>query len=489
MPRARANIDKPARSGKAGAAKKKPFSGRDLAFQTIESLSAALADGLLTSESLVQEYLNRINRFDDKLHAFVSVYGEQSMNDARACDTARTIGKSVGPLHGIPVAIKDIFDYAGHPTEAGSAALTDRHPAVSANAVRRLEAAGMIVLGKTHMVEFAFGGWGTNPVKGTPWNPWDLETHRVPGGSSSGSAVAVAAGLAPAALGTDTGGSIRTPAAWCGLVGLKTSSGLIGRGGVVPLCPTHDTVGPLTRSVRDAAYLLAALAGVDPLDPATAEAPKSAPLAEIERGIRGFRLGVLGQGDLARVAPEVRQLFVKALEELESLGAHIEEIRLPLSIEEYLTGGGDIMSVESYRHLGHYVDPADSTVDPVIRARIMRGREIPASVYLRLLDTRRSAQAEFLTRLDRLDALIVPGCHQPPIPVDEVDEQAPPNIFGRFVNFLDLASLSVPIGITAAGLPGAIQIVVRRFDDPLALRIGRAFEKARGGLVQRPPGL
>lgn len=448
-----------------------------------------MADGAVTSEALTHEYLNRIDRFDERLHAFASVHGEQSMKEAKLSDAARAAGKSIGALHGIPIAIKDIFDIAGQPTAAGSDALTDRHPATSANAVRRLEAAGMIVLGKTHMVEFAFGGWGTNPVKGAPWNPWDMETHRVPGGSSSGSAVAVAAGLAPAALGTDTGGSVRTPACWNGIVGLKTSSGLIGRGGVVPLCPTHDTVGPLARSVRDAALLLEALAGFDPLDPATAEAPRISPLVDIERGIRGFRLGVLGEGDLARVEPEVRRLFDAALKDMETLGAHIEEVRLPLSIEQYLAGGGDIMSAESYTHLGRYVDAEDSAVDPVIRARIMRGREISASAYIGLLETRRAAQAEFLVTLDRLDALIAPGCHQVAIPVDEVDEDTPPNIFGRFVNFLDLVSLSVPIGFTDAGLPAGLQVIVRRFDDPLALRIGRAFETAQGDATRRPPGL
>lgn len=466
-----------------------PLSGLDPSFLSMEGLSVALTEEGVTSEALVEAYSSRIERFDKKLHAFVGVHTEQAIKEARACDATRMSGRTVGPLHGIPIAIKDIFDVAGRPTMAGSAALTDRHPTTSANAVRRLEAAGMVVLGKTQMVELAFGGWGTNPVKGTPWCPWDLETHRVPGGSSSGSAVAVAAGLAPAALGTDTGGSVRTPACWNGIVGMKTSLGLIGRSGAVPLCPTHDSIGPLVRSVRDAAFLLEALVGPDPLDPTTAEAPRIAPLTEIERGIEGFRLGVLSDGDLALVEPEVRRLFGKALEDLEALGARVEEIHLPLSIEEYLASGGDIMSAESYRHLGRYAEPEDSLVDPVIRARILRGREISASAYLELLEMRQAAQGEFLKRLDRLDALVVPGCHQTSKPVDGIDEDVPPNIFGRFVNFLNLASLSLPIGVTAAGLPAGMQIVVRRFDDPLALRIGRAFEKARGGLVERPPGL
>ncbi len=477
------------RTGTKGSSGLQQTRGDDLAFGSIEELSAAIGRSETSSVELVELYLERIGRLDPKLHAYAELFEDGARRAAEAADEARAAGRTCGPLHGVPLAIKDLFDYAGRPTQAGSDALNDRHPAVSANAVRRLEAAGMIVLGKTQMVEFAFGGWGTNPVKGTPWNPWDLETHRVPGGSSSGSAVAVAAGLAPAALGSDTGGSVRTPACWCGLVGLKTSSGLIGRGGVVPLCPTHDTVGVLARSVRDTGLLLDALAGADPEDEATTEAPRISPLAGIERGIRGFRLGVLGDADLARVETEVRGLFDRALADLEALGASLEEIRLPLSIEAYLAGGGDIMSVESYRHLGRYAEPDDSLVDPVVRARILRGREIAAPAYMELLETRRAAQAEFLDRLDRLDGLVVPGCHQSPVPVDQVDEEAPPNVFGRFVNFLDLASLSLPVGCTEAGLPAGMQIVVRRFDDPLALRIGRAFETARGELVHRPPGL
>lgn len=462
---------------------------RDTAFATVHELSRALAARKTTSEVLTGQLLDRIARLDGKLHAYAAVWPEEALRRAREADLARAEGKARGPLHGVPVAVKDIFDCAGFPTEAGSAALVDRIPAASAGAVRRLEAAGMIVLGKTNMVEFAFGGWGTNPVKGTPWNPWDLGTHRVPGGSSSGSAVAVAAGLAPAALGTDTGGSVRTPACWCGVVGLKTSLGLIGRSGVVPLCPTHDTVGLLTRSVLDAALLLDVLAGTDADDPVTVGAPHIFPLAEIERGIAGFRIGVLGGADLASVEPGMRRAFDDTVADIAKLGARLEEIRLPLSVEDYVRDGGDIMSAESYAWLGSYADAPDSVVDPVIRERICRGRDISASAYIRLLEARRLAQAELNAALDGIDAFLAPGCPRPAIPVDQVDEAEAPNVFGRFVNFLDLAALSVPAGCTVDNLPAGIQIVVRRFDDPLALRIGRALERARGGLVRRPPGL
>ncbi len=448
-----------------------------------EALGLAIAKGETSSAEVTQGYLDRIAELDTKLLAFTYAFGEQALKAARQLDRELAFDGARGPLHGVPIAIKDLFDCAGHPTRAGSRVLTDRNPTVSAHVVRRLERAGMLVLGKTQMVEFGFGGWGTNAIAGTPWNPRDMDLHRVPGGSSSGSAVAVAAGLAPAALGTDTGGSIRTPACWCGVVGMKTSHGLVGRSGIVPLCPSQDTVGPLARSVRDIALLLNALAGPDTGDPATKHAPRVDPLTDIEQGITDLRFGILHDDDLARVDPEIRTLFDTALDEIERLGGRLQPLRLPLSIDAYLGMGGDIMSAESYRHLGSYLESANERMDPAIRARIARGRDITESEYLSLLEDRGSAQTAFLDAFQGLDALLVPGCHQWPIPVSEVDEDEHPNTSGRFVNFLDLASLSVPIGRNPDGLPAGMQIVVRRFDDALALRVGRAFERTRGGFV------
>lgn len=464
-------------------------SADDLAFGTLEDVSQALDARRVSSGELVDLYLGRISRLDPKLHAFVRVFEEAARQAANAADIARKAGRSPGPFHGIPCAIKDIFDYAGSPTEVGSRALEGGVSSSTATAVRRLEMAGMIVLGKTHMVEFAFGGWGLNPITGTPWNPWDLETHRVPGGSSSGSAVAVTAGMVPVGLGTDTGGSCRTPVAFCGCIGLKTSRGLVGRGGVVPLSLSHDTVGPITRSVRDSALLLDVLAGFDPQDPSTSGAPRIYSLEDIERGIDGFRIGRLSDPDLEGVEPEILALHDKALSDLQSLGAKIEELRLPRSLDDYLRDGGGIMSAEAYANFGHLVDSPDSVVDPVIRERILAGKEVSAAEYIRLLESRRAAQFEIRQRMDMLDAFVAPTCPAATIPVAEVDEKKTTTQFGRFVNFLDLASLSVPAGLTASGLPAAIQIVVRQFDDALALRIGRALERMRDGLVRQPPEL
>ncbi|MER8435958.1 amidase [Mesorhizobium sp. M1393] len=432
--------------------------------------------------------MRRITDLNADLHAFCEIDGDYALAQARKADALRNAASPCSPLLGIPLAIKDIFDHAGHATHAGSNALDDRLPGQSATVVEKLEMAGMVILGRTNMVEFAYGGWGTNPVQGAPRNPRGQHGHLVAGGSSSGSAVAVAAGLVPAALGTDTGGSIRTPAAWCGIVGLKTSIGLVGRGGVVPLCPTHDSVGPMTRTVRDAAILLEAMAGADRRDVSTHNAPSIRPLDNIEKDIKHLRIGILPERDLEAVEPEVRALHDRSIVELRALGASFDEIRLPLSISQYLSSGGDIMSVESYALLGSYVDRPDSPVDAVIAGRIKRGKTLTGPEYYQLLETRRLAQIAFIDAAHGFDAFVAPGSHRTPVLLGDVNESQPPNHFGRLVNYLDLASLSIPIGLTTQGLPAGLQIIVRKFDDARALRIGRALERERGGLFVPPPG-
>jgi aspartyl-tRNA(Asn)/glutamyl-tRNA(Gln) amidotransferase subunit A len=455
-------------------------------FGTCESLAKALATGETSSRELVDLYLGRIRELDGKLHAFVSVFEREARLAAAARDKARA-AHPVGPLHGIPVAIKDIFDYAGYRTGAGSKAWSPAPAEETAFAVQRLESAGMIVLGKTQTVEFAYGGWGTNPVMGTPWNPWDLAVHRAPGGSSSGSAVAVAAGLAPVALGSDTGGSVRIPACFCGLVGLKTSRGAIGRGGVFPLSPSLDTVGPLARSVRDAALLVDAMEGIDLRDEETGRGRPLNLLEGLELGIRDLRIGRLAPEEMTELTPDVRGLFENALRAFEDLGARVEEVRLPRRVADYFRDAGDVMSAESYANLAKIIDDKGSPVNPVIRGRIGRGRDISADAYARLLDRRRFDQIDFQSLFDRLDAIVAPICQAPAPPLADIDENAPPALYGRFVNFLDLAGLAVPMGKASKGLPMGLQILVPRFDDALALRIGRAFEKARGDDPMRPP--
>lgn len=456
-------------------------------FSSAAEQGRALARGGATSKAIVRQTLDRIAAHDGTLHAFISVFGETAMQSAEESDRRRGNGATLGPLDGLPFAVKDLFHVEGYPTRAGSLALPDTPAATTASAVKRLVAAGMIPLGKVHTVEFAFGGWGTNPITGTPLNPRDLAVPRAPGGSSSGSGVAVAAGLVPAALGTDTGGSVRNPAAMCGVIGLKTSHGLVGRSGLLPLAASLDTIGPLARSVEDAALLLAILAGRDAGDPATFGASAPDPLAMLEKGVAGMHLRTPSPRDLESVQPAVLECFRAAVSELHSLGAEIEEKEMPRPPEGYKAIAGDIMAAEAWHHLGRYVEDDASVVHQVIRNRVLRGRGL-ADSYLQLMADRRAAQIEFDSYLAGADAFLTPTSPIVAPPLTEVDEaQMPLGTFTRFVNMLDMAALSVPVGLID-GLPAALQIMVRRFEDATALRIGRALEMKRGTLFEPPPG-
>lgn len=259
----------------------------DLAFMTAGEAAAEMQAGRASPVDLVEALLARIEARDPALGAFVAVYRDDALLAAEAAHKALRAGHAVGPWHGVPIALKDLVDIEGRVTTGGSRHWAGRVSPSTATLARRAMAAGMIVLGKTHTVEFAMGGWGTNRHMGAPRNPWDGATHRAAGGSSSGSGVAVAARLAPWAIGTDTGGSVRIPSAWCGLTGLKTTIGRISAAGVLPLAPTLDTPGPMARSVEDAARLYALLQGPDEADPPTLRRPPDDPLPALRRGVAG----------------------------------------------------------------------------------------------------------------------------------------------------------------------------------------------------------
>src|SRR5271156_4874976 len=267
-----------------------PPANIDPAFLPAHILSTEIGAGRLSPVDLVDALLARIRAQDQKLHAFVEVYADEARLAAEAADKAIRSGHRIGPLHGLPIALKDLIEIEGRVTTGGSQVWRNRRSTYTATIAQRLIAAGMIVIGKTHTVEFAMGGWGTNQHRGTPWNPWDPAVARTPGGSSSGTGVAVAACLAPWGIGTDTGGSVRLPASWCGLTGLKTTIGRVSTYGILPLAPTLDTPGPMARSVIDAALLYNAMQGPDPLDPRTRGIIPDDPMPAIKRGVRGLRL-------------------------------------------------------------------------------------------------------------------------------------------------------------------------------------------------------
>jgi len=271
-------------------------SSNDPSLLSATALADAIGSGGLSPIAVTEAFLDRIAAQDQRLHAYIAVYADEARLAAEAADKAIRSGHRIGPLHGVPIALKDLIDLEGRITTGGSAAWRQRRSPGTATLAKRLIAAGMIVLGKTHTVEFAMGGWGTNHHMGTPWNPWDTGTARTPGGSSSGSGVAVASAMAPWAIGTDTGGSVRLPASWCGLSGLKTTVGRVSCHGILPLAPSLDTPGPMARSVEDAALLFSVMQGADPLDRLTLSAPPPAdPFPTLRRGIKGLRFARMPQ--------------------------------------------------------------------------------------------------------------------------------------------------------------------------------------------------
>ena len=460
----------------------------DFAFLPASVLAAEIGAQRLSPVTVVEALLDRIAAHDAKLHAFVEVYADEARLAAEAAGKAIRAGHAVGPLHGVPIALKDLIDLEGRITTGGSRVWRDRRSPVTATIARRFLAAGMIVLGKTHTVEFAMGGWGTNQHCGTPWNPWDMAVARTPGGSSSGSGVAVAAGFAPWAIGTDTGGSVRLPASWCGLSGLKTTIGRVSTHGILPLAPTLDTPGPIARTVEDASLLFALMQGRDPLDPRTLGAPAPTdPLPTLKRGVRGLRLAKMPAAERNGVDDEVLAAYDEALATLGRLGAEIVDLALPCRFSDATVATGRIIGSEGYFLVGDLVDNPALPIDDAVRPRIQLGRDISARDYLAALGDRDAMKCDFLAAMDGLDALLTPTTRTAAIPVESVDQSTTPAHFTRFVNLLELCALAVPDGFTATGLPISLQIICRPFDEATALRIGWAYQQATDWHERRPP--
>jgi len=462
----------------------------DPCFLPSHRLAEEIAARRLSPVDVVDAFLARIEAHEPKLHAYVDVYADDARLGAEAADKAIRSGHAVGPLHGVPIALKDLIDLEGRVTTGGSMVWRDRRSPVTATLARKLIGAGMIVLGKTHTVEFAMGGWGTNQHMGTPWNPWDLEMARTPGGSSAGSGVAVAAGLAPWAIGTDTGGSVRLPASWCGLTGLKTTIGRVSTYGILPLAPSLDTPGPMARSVEDAALLYGVMQGADPLDPRTLPAPPPADsTAEMRRGVRGLRLARMPEAEREGCTPEMLAAYDAVLDLLAGAGAEIVDVALPCRFADATAATGRIIGSEAYTLIGELVDNLTLPIDGAVRPRIQLGRNISAREYLAALDERDRMKRDFLAALDGIDALLTPTTQTPAVRVESVDQSTTPAHFTRFVNLLELCALSVPDGFTRTGLPLSLQIICRPYDEATALRIGWAYQQMTDWHERHPPGL
>ncbi len=459
------------------------------AFDSVADLSAGIASGSVKPSDLVEEFLGRIQRFDQKLHAFVTVYADEARAAAKAADEAIASGHRIGPLHGIPIALKDLIDMEGRVTTGGSAIWRERVSPSTAVLAERLMAAGMIVLGKTHTVEFAMGGWGTNEHMGTSWNPWDAETHRIPGGSSAGSGVSVAAGLTPCAIGTDTGGSVRLPAALCGHVGLKVSVGRIPTLGVLPLSHTLDTPGPMTRTVEDAALLYTVLAGPDEREPRTLGLRYEDPLPTLKRGVAGLRLAAIPDEDRQMCDADMLAAYDATLAKYEELGARVEQRKLPYMLANMGNDLGKIIGSDGYYHVGDLVDDMDLPIDPSVRPRIWIGKDVTATDYIAALRQQQVIKKQFAKALEGCDALLTPTGAEAAIPVSAVDQSNTPAVFTRFVNLIEGCACALPNGFSREGMPTSFQVVCAGEEEAMALRVAWAFENATDFHGRVPPAV
>ncbi|MCM5571224.1 amidase [Burkholderiaceae bacterium FT117] len=456
---------------------------------TLAEQGEALRSARCSSREIVEAHLDRIDRLNGKLSAYVEVYRDEARQLADAADRARAAGMPLGPLHGLPIGIKDLCDIAGRVGTIGSKMWSGRRADTTSATVERLLAAGMIPLGKLHMVEFAFGGWGTNPLMGTPWNPWDPKRHRVPGGSSSGTAVAVAAGLAPAGIGSDTGGSVRIPSGFNGLVGLKVTYGRISLHGTGLLSWTLDSIGPLCRSVEDCAQLLRVLAGPDPRDPATlSQPPLELPDALRVDSLAGVRIALPDAGQLPDfMHPAAVAAWTDAARQLEKLGADVVPARLPEWYFELSKAAGTIIAAECYSMVRDRVEDPSQAIGDAVRARVLGARQQKPGEYAETLRMMGQKRAEFAEWFRRYDAVLLPTMAVPAPPVDEIDEFSPlPGYLTRPANYLGLCGLSMPAGLHD-GLPLGVQIVGKPFAERTILEIGKAYQDATGFHRLRPP--
>jgi len=465
-----------------------------LQYQTITYLAERMRKGEITSTQLVENLLGRIEALDGKLNAFKLTCPQQALEWARAADQQLSAGRDAGILHGIPYAAKDLFDVKGMPTAAGSKLLENNIAAQDCRAVRSLSRAGMIFTGKTNTVQFAFSGVGINHDHGTPHNPWS-QTHHIPGGSSSGSAVAVAAGMVPMALGTDTGGSVRVPAALCGTVGLKTTVGRISRAGVYPLSWTLDSVGVFTRSVEDAALVYQCLQGPDVNDEITVGISPHEVQTDLKKGVKGLRLAFAESVFWEDLHPEVAAAVRKCGSVFESLGATVDSIDFSEAKEARgLNPGGVIIASEGYSLNKKWLEEHFDELDPVVAHRMVTGKDISAGQYLRTSYAARQLRAKAGNTLKDIDALLVPTTPDPAKPVAQVDTDMDTYLGHnmRYLrntsigNILNFCGLSVPCGLTADGMPIGLLIYGKPFQEDLVLRIGYAFQQAADWRLSAP---
>ena len=449
---------------------------------TVLEAAAALRERKVSSVELTEVCLRNIETWNPKVNAFLTVTAESALEQARRADAELAAGTDRGPFHGIPIAHKDILCTNGVRTTSGSKVFADYVPNFDATVVQRFNDAGAVMLGKTHMHEHAYGITSNNPHYGPARNPWDQS--RIPGGSSGGSGAAVATGMCLFATGTDTGGSIRVPASYCGIVGLKPTYGLVSKHGALPLGFSLDHVGPMAQTVRDAAAALEVMAGYDPLDPASVRRPSSSFMPSGAPALTGVRIVLPQNFYFEKTGSDIRALVLAAAQNAEAAGATFVMGRVP---------DGDQLNTVAQVTL---LSEAASVHEPYLRKRrqdygadvlalLELGRAVPATHYIQAQRMRKRILGVYLELLKKADCILAPATPiaAPAIGQDEIsingemeDTRIASTRLCRGVNALGLPSLVIPAGITAEGLPAGLQLIGRPFGEAQLLSIGAAIE-------------
>ncbi len=468
------------------------MSAGDLCYWTIRDLAARIQARDISPVEVTRALLERVEQLDKALNAYITVLPEQALQEARTAEQEIMRGDYRGPLHGVPIAVKDLFESKGVKTTAGSRILKDYIPPADATALARLRQGGAILLGKLNLHEFAYGGTGVNPHYGTSKNPWGMD--RVPGGSSSGSGVAVAAGLAFGSLGTDTGGSVRIPAAFCGIVGLKPTYGRASRAGIIPLAWSLDHPGPMVRSVGDVALMLNAIAGRDPRDPVTVRRAVPDYTQGLAGDLQGVRIGLPRPVFLDDLDPEVEAALKGAMRELESLGARMEIVSLPKMRYAPLSSSIIIAAEAAAYHWESLRERADQ-FGPDVGPRLKLGALLPGWAYLKAQRMREAIRREMAEAMAQADVLLAPtvSVETPTIAECTVKPGDPlPRVLTevarltRPFNLTGSPVISIPCGFTFSGMPIGMQIVGKPFDEAMVLRVAHAYEQATEWHTRQP---
>jgi aspartyl-tRNA(Asn)/glutamyl-tRNA(Gln) amidotransferase subunit A len=453
------------------------------ALMTLVALAKAIAEKKISSREATQSCLARIAQWQPRLNAFMAIEQDAALAAAGAADAALAKGASRGVLHGVPLAHKDMYYDAGKVVTCGSKIRRDFVATTTSTALQRLKDAGTVRLGSLQMAEFAYGPTGHNAHFGAVHNPWNLD--HITGGSSSGSGAAVAARLTSAALGSDTGGSVRMPAHFCGVTGLKTTVGRVSRAGAMPLSQSLDTVGPLAQSAEDCALLLGLMAGADPEDPTAITGPLPDYMAATRQPMKGITIGVPNAFYVDDLDPEVARVLDETVATLRREGAEIVKVELP-DQRQLASASQLVLAVEAAAFHKRWMIERPQDYGPQVLMRLQNGLAVPAISYLETMRWRGPALSAHAAATAGVDAVIAPVSPIPAPTIAESDVGNSPEAdavlprltrFTRPVNYLGLPALSIPSGFTKSGLPVGLQLIGRSFDEATLLRIGAAFQR------------